>query len=110
MKDKLKYYTTVDNGKVTISDMPDLKNPENMILLEARLSDLPELMATLKAKKNRGKFKYEYHRNLVLVYTGLRAVAIQPYLYPNADNSKHYCAVHANEFYVPSIIRELENL
>ncbi|QQO38371.1 hypothetical protein VPG01_013 [Vibrio phage VPG01] len=110
MKDRLNYHLIVRRSWVYVSDTPDLKDPEGMTLAMVHLEDMPELLATLKARKGRGKFKYEYHNNIVLVYTGLKAAATQPYLYPSRDARVHYCAIQANEFYLPSIIKELENL
>ncbi|BBL19185.1 hypothetical protein KIT04_016 [Vibrio phage KIT04] len=110
MKDKLAYTVVVRRGWIYVSDTPDLKDPEGMTLARVHQDDVPELLATLKARKGRGKFKYEYHSNVVVIYTGLKAAAIKPYLYPNKDAKTHYCAVQANEFYLPSIIKELENL
>lgn len=108
MKAKFSWYV-VEGDLCKLADMPDVKNPECMVIATFAKEDIAEIVATLKAKKGRGKFKYEMDKQCVHVYTGKLARIYMPYMFGKHDK-ECYQAIHCHPLYIPSIIEALEKL
>lgn len=93
MKIKEMWQVKCVNGWTYVGDWRFWGDPEGMILVKFRRSQLRELLSCLTRRSRTDNFTYLYGSNLVRVAS-------------EEHNSNIYC----HEAYIPSIIKTLENL